>query len=93
MRLVACSTFSSQRITGCAAEWLEYGSALGSGGDPEVVVVDPPVLEDLEWLFEGDAWWTKDVGAAKPELQKVWRLSSVKLSAIQVTFLTDAWGF
>lgn len=38
-------------ITSCDAERAEYGGALGLDGGPQVVVFDPPVLDDLELLF------------------------------------------
>lgn len=28
----------------CESEWLEAGGVSGSGGRPEIVIVDPPVL-------------------------------------------------
>lgn len=34
-----------------------------------MVIVAPPVLNDLELLFERDVGWTRDVCASKPELQ------------------------
>lgn len=37
------------------AECFEFGGALGLSGGPDVVVIDPPVLYDLELLFERDS--------------------------------------
>lgn len=41
-------------ITSCESEWLELGDASGSGGGPKVVIIEPPVLENLELLFKRD---------------------------------------
>lgn len=57
-------------IASCDAEWLKYGSASDSGGEPEVVVVEPSVLDEQELLFKRDAPWQRDWGFAKPGLQK-----------------------
>lgn len=48
----------------------EVGGVSDSGGGPKVVIVDPAVLHDLVFIFETDAGWNKDVGAARTELQK-----------------------
>lgn len=37
------------------AVWLQYVSVSGSGDGPEVFVVDPPVIDDLLFLFKRDA--------------------------------------
>lgn len=34
----------------------------------EIVVVDPPLLDDLELMFEWDVRVNQDVGAVSPEL-------------------------
>lgn len=78
--------------TSFEAEWAEYGGATGSGGGPEVAVVEPPVLHDLNLLFERDAGRTKDAGAAKPRLQKEWRLLMDELPGLQMAVPTDSLG-
>lgn len=50
------------------AEWLELGGASSLSGGREVVVIDPPVPDDLELLYEMDTRWTSYVCEGKPEL-------------------------
>lgn len=57
-------------VASCTVEWFTYGSALDSGRGPEVVVVDLRVLDELQLCSNRNDGWTKDVGAAKHELQK-----------------------
>lgn len=53
-----------------------------------MVLVDPPVLDELELLFERDAWWIRDAGAIKPELKKEWELLRDEFPALQMTVPT-----
>lgn len=69
-----------------------YGGASDSGAGPEHFVVDTTALDDLALLFERDAEWTRDLGAAKPELQKKWGSLRDELSGLHMTVLTDSMG-
>lgn len=42
-------------ITSCEAKWLEFGLFSGPGSRFQVVVVYPPVSDDLKLLFEMEA--------------------------------------
>lgn len=47
------SEFAS--ITSCKAEWLKLAGASCPGAGPEVVTVDPPILDNLHSYFERDS--------------------------------------
>lgn len=57
-----------------------------------MVVVDPPVLDDLELLIERDAGWTEDLGAVKPEFQKEWKLLQDEFTGLLMTVPTNNLG-
>lgn len=48
------------------------------------------MLKDLYLSFERDARWTRNVGAAKPKIQKVRGLLRDTVHSIQMTVLTDS---
>lgn len=52
------------------SEWHEFGGATASVSRGVVIVVDPPVLDALELLFERYAGWTRDIKEIKPKMQK-----------------------
>lgn len=52
----------------------------------------PPVLDDLELVFKRDAAWTRDVSAAKMELEKNWELFREELSALKMMVPVESVG-
>lgn len=50
-----------------------------------MAVVDLFILADAELLFEQDAGWTRDVGAAKREFQRKYSPEQDEQSWLQVT--------
>lgn len=73
-------------------EWLKAGVASVSGNRPEIVIIDPPVLDDLGLLFRRCARYTKDVCTTKPELQKEQGLFKDELPGLESTVPTDSLG-
>lgn len=56
------------------------------------VVVSPPVLENLELLFERHSGWAQNVGDVKPELRMKWVVLGGELSVLQMKIWTDSSG-
>lgn len=63
-----------------------------SAGGKEVVLADPPLLNDHGLLFESYAGWTQDVGTVKLELKKEQGLLRDELPRLQMTVRLIAWG-
>lgn len=61
-------------IKGREAEWLNVCGASCVGGGPALVIVELPVIDELNLWFGRDAGWAGDVSTAKAEIQKYWGL-------------------
>lgn len=65
----------------CKAEWLKLGADLRLVRCNEIIVVDRPVLDDLDLLFKRDVGWTKDFSDTELEFQKKWGLYRITFPA------------
>lgn len=79
-------------VVSCKSEWLKLGGFLSSGDSAEMVIVDLPVLDDLELLFESNVCGPIDVRAVKPEVQKKWGLLRDALLVVQRMVLIKILG-
>lgn len=73
-------------------EWPKFDGVAKSTIGRDVEVVEPPVLDDLELLFERDAGWTQDILAVNCELRWECKLLRGDLPELKLPVPKDILG-